>query len=1203
MSFPTDLGDLNTADWNHINELVNQFERECQDRFPVDLGKYLPPVKNHLYCLILEELVKSDLEIQRQKGQNIRLEAYLSQYPHLQENPKTIPRLLLEEYKILLKHGDKPDLEQFRKRFPKHYTDLKILLDDTTDATNQVTPVPVVPLSVPSRNPEKGEQLAVGGGYTLLKVLGQGQFGKVWRAEAPGGKLVALKVISWPLDHPAAQRELQSLEVIKHINHPYLLDIHSFYAQDDRLIVIMGLADCSLKQWLDQCKKEGFLGIPFDQLLLYMRESAEVLDYLHQRKIQHRDIKPGNILLSSGHVRVGDLGLARLIQDHMQNNASILGTPPYMAPETWLEKVHDNSDQYSLAVTYIELRRGKCPFNKGNVQGLMPKHLDDAPGLASLSKEEMEVLLRAGDKDPENRWPSCKAFVEALEEALTPKKSIGYRKVEWLGRGVAGDVWRGEAPGGKAVAIKVIPLADKDKAENELQALEWIKDKEHPHLVTIFAFWLEKEELNIAMTLAEGNLADRLKEIKRTTAETAIPVDELLEYMLQAAHGLDYLHEHNIIHHDVKPANILLRQRIVKVADFGLARMLEHQKLNASGASGTMAYMPPEVWEGKSSIHSDQYSLAATYVELRLGRSLFASRSIAALKSAHQHELPDLSSLPESEQEVLLKALAKDPDDRYSSCMEFVQALVAAIRPNLQFNVPGVSSTLMPWASTVPSTAPLPPTTTTWQPVPKPANRTGLILGIALLVLLAGGGLFWLSRQSTPTPPFRLIVPSNPVRLAAGEAATIHDIHIIENKDLHEVDLKWDPVNGIIVAATGKPASSGQTEIPFSFTVRPDALPGPRQLVLRAYSDGEEVESKTLTLVVSPLRTLPVNSEAGIFRPVVEPDGKIDLLAYPPGDKAAKQYYQRIELLAGDPDEGQPIAVRFALVHPRPENLKKIQALKPFYIMEDMVWQDLYALYVKSKGTPDEVAHAARMVALSGSSPQGRLLATAFTAGQPGRLFPGNGRLPALGVNYPEAHQFAAWLGGKLPSLAQWDLAAGKYETKPPRPGPFRPDWPLNDVTDSYLARDSLFHAATLGIGILPARDPGYLIPWHSFFDLRQGIAANEGLSQPLPVGTAPWDISPYGCRDMSGNGFEWTRSTKSGDFTLPLQELTPVMEFYLRSQKFACRLPYFFDDPNYYFRRPIHPPFQAAPQFNIGPDRDRQGYHLRDIGLRVVIE
>jgi serine/threonine protein kinase len=183
------------------------------------------------------------------------------------------------------------------------------------------------------------------------------------------------------------------------------------------------------------------------------------------------------------------------------------------------------------------------------------------------------------------------------------------------------------------------------------------------------------------MELAECSLRDRLHECSRA-GKGGVPVEELLGYFGEVAEALDFLHDRNVLHRDVKPGNILLLQGHAKVADFGLARVLgQTRRLVTTTGLGTPAYTAPEVfWQGKVGPRSDQYSLAATYVEVRLGRPLFASSNWYALMHDHLQRPPDLASLPGPEQQVLERALAKDVYQRFGSCREFVRELAQGVK-------------------------------------------------------------------------------------------------------------------------------------------------------------------------------------------------------------------------------------------------------------------------------------------------------------------------------------------------------------------------------------------------------------------------------------------------------------------------------------------------------------------------------------------
>jgi len=131
----------------------------------------------------------------------------------------------------------------------------------------------------------------------------------------------------------------------------------------------------------------------------------------------------------------------------------------------------------------------------------------------------------------------------------------------------------------------------------------------------------------------------------------------------------------NIQHRDVKPQNLLLVGGSIKVADFGLAKLLERSLASNSG-SMTVAYAAPEQFQGQVSAHSDQYSLAVSYCELRGGMLPFRGGQ-HQLMFGHVQGQPDLTILPEAERPAVAKALAKQPDQRWSSCRAFAEALAA----------------------------------------------------------------------------------------------------------------------------------------------------------------------------------------------------------------------------------------------------------------------------------------------------------------------------------------------------------------------------------------------------------------------------------------------------------------------------------------------------------------------------------------------
>jgi serine/threonine protein kinase len=261
----------------------------------------------------------------------------------------------------------------------------------------------------------------------------------------------------------------------------------------------------------------------------------------------------------------------------------------------------------------------------------------------------------------------------------------GYRLIEPLGTGGFGEVWKCEAPGGIYKAIKFVygNLNSLDgealRAEQELKALQRVKEVRHPFVCSMERIDIVAGELLIVMELAEKTLHDCLVDAQSINLP-GIPRDILLGYMRDAAEGLDFLNDkHNLQHLDVKPRNLFIIADRVKVADFGLVKHLERS--TASGFMGGVSpiYAAPETFSGKVSRHSDQYSLGIVYMELLTGKRPFNGRNIRQLAIQHMTEPPDLSSLSPEDQAVLRRALAKDPSERFPSCLAFVRALYSGV--------------------------------------------------------------------------------------------------------------------------------------------------------------------------------------------------------------------------------------------------------------------------------------------------------------------------------------------------------------------------------------------------------------------------------------------------------------------------------------------------------------------------------------------
>ncbi len=585
-------------------------------------------------------------------------------------------------------------------------------------------------------------------GYRLLEPLGSGGFGEVWKCEAPGGLFKAIKFVpagdnSLIEGSSRSREELRAIQHIRDIRHPFLVSMERVEVVGDDLVIVMELADQSLDDLLRDGREAGQAGLPRADLLRYLTEAAEVLDLMHlEYGLQHLDVKPRNLFLVRGHVKVADFGLVQSLGDTQprpgeagpaeRRHLSAV-TPLYAAPELFKGALSPHCDQYSLAIVYHELLTGQLPFTGKSVRQLMYLHTMEQPALDALPAGDRPVIARAMAKEPGERFASCTDLVRALAgtaagpprggsagrarvvgartrpgsspdmrntQSVAATVPVGpsegralpdYRFVACLGRDPLGETWEAQSADGKRKLVNFLYAAQGADRHGQ-EALLHLQALRHPALLPLTVVPAGPGCLAVVTDLVETSLRQRFHQWQ-ARGERGIPRPELLAHLHAAAEALDQLYQqHGLQHLDLNPARLLVDGRRVLLGDFGLAQLLWVPAGTPSGQA-QKRYSAPELAQRLLTRSCDQFSLAVIYQEMLTGHHPFRGRvatagsgRVARLRQGDarsgrapgRNDGPNLDALPPGDREVIARALDLDPERRFATCLEFVRALRAA---------------------------------------------------------------------------------------------------------------------------------------------------------------------------------------------------------------------------------------------------------------------------------------------------------------------------------------------------------------------------------------------------------------------------------------------------------------------------------------------------------------------------------------------
>ncbi|MFL5331254.1 MAG: protein kinase domain-containing protein [Gemmataceae bacterium] len=467
-----------------LDSRIGAFESAWAAGAP-DLSEFLPSPDDSLFLPCLTELIRVDLEFRRKRGQAARLQDYEASYADLFDNKSIVRELAFEEYRLRIASGEAPNLHEYEDRYGIDTRGWPVPSRFATTTDNTV-----------GRYPQIGETI---NDFELIEELGRGSFARVYLAQQRdlGGRPVALKVSTkFRAGEPETLARLQHTHIVPiysaHRSGPFELIVMPFLGATTLADLLGGLHKRSTwpasgQALADTIEYRNGKALPtlraatdfhlsedsrrdkagvvwrklsrfaFDEAVLWIgARLAEALAHAHDRGILHRDVKPGNVLLTDdGQPMLLDFNLAASTS---QIDSKIGGTPAYMAPEQ-LKSIHGEaavvdarSDVYSLGLVLFEVMTARQPFAlpspldpKKSVLELIKirsqRPLNPRSFNQSISPSSASILLKCLEPDPAKRYQSAAALAEDLNRQLNhlpllhaPEPSWPVRFQKWRRR-------------------------------------------------------------------------------------------------------------------------------------------------------------------------------------------------------------------------------------------------------------------------------------------------------------------------------------------------------------------------------------------------------------------------------------------------------------------------------------------------------------------------------------------------------------------------------------------------------------------------------------------------------------------------------------------------------------------------------------------------------------------------------------------------